>query len=115
MFFQSQTLYLCFLEKKFADNRIKMTELDILNAKLERNLDSFRKELYSGYEPQIQHIDSIDIDMQGNVFKHFSTSGPMTVCAPAVSNSKPVKLPPVGAFIFPQIKVNQGTYFYFFF
>ena len=96
------------LEKSFADNSLNMSELDVMGSKLEKNLDDFRKELYSGYEPRIHHIDSVDIDMQGNVMKHFSTSTPAVM--PVVLNSRPEQLPPLGPFNFTPVKPNQSIY-----
>ena len=96
------------LEKSFADNCLTMLELEAMGSELDKNLDDFRKELYSGYEPRIHHIDSVDIDMQGNVVKHFSTSTPAAM--PIVLNSRPEQLPPLGPFTFTSVKPNQAIY-----
>lgn len=84
-----------------------MAELDVSHAKLEKHLDSLRKELYASHEPKICHVDSVDVDAQGNVTKHNSTSSSVGTLP---STSRQNELPPSGVFIHTPIKINQAIY-----
>ncbi|XP_046453809.1 histone-lysine N-methyltransferase SETDB1-like isoform X2 [Daphnia pulex] len=98
------------LEKRWINNKDKMAELDISHSKLEKNLDSLRKELYKSHEPKICLVDSIDVDTHGNVTKHNSTSSTVEAIQPLMPTCKQTALPPNGMFIHTQIKANQAIY-----
>jgi hypothetical protein len=96
-----------FLESNLADNDVKQSEIDDLTAILEKDIDQFRKELYSNYEPQIQHLDAIDI----TEMKESNNSSSVPAAASPVLNPRPaVKLPPIGVFNFLRPKNNQSVY-----
>ncbi len=97
-------------EKRWINNKDKMAELDISHSKLEKNLDSLRKELYKSHEPKICLVDSIDVDTHGNVTKHNSTSSTVEAIQPLMPTCKQTALPPNGMFIHTQIKANQAIY-----
>ena len=84
-----------------------MAELDVSHAKLEKNLDALRKELYASHEPKICHVDSVDVDAQGIVTKHHCTSSSI---ATSPSFSKQNALPPSGVFVHTPVKINQPIY-----
>lgn len=85
-----------------------MSELDTLHCTLEKNLDFFRKELYAAYEPEIQHLEPIEIDVQGQISRHIPSSSalPQTTMAQSI----PDKLPPIGPFVHSPIQINQTVY-----
>lgn len=97
-------------EQRWINNNDKMAELDVSHSKLEKNLDSLRKELYKSHEPKICLVDSIDVDALGNVTKHNTTSSTVERIVPLMSSYRRPILPPTGMFIHTKIKVNQAIY-----
>lgn len=88
-----------------------MSELDTLHSTLEKNLDFFRKELYAAYEPEIQHLEPIEIDVQGQVSRHIpGTSSALPGPQTAITQSIPEKLPPIGPFVHSPVQINQTVY-----
>jgi len=95
-----------------------LKELDEIHSELEKNLDNFRKELYSAYEPKVNNLEEIDIDVLGQISNHSSITS--TVLPESKQNIFPASfvsaaahqalLPPMGPFVHTPIKNNQAVY-----
>ena len=80
---------------------MKQAEIDELTANLEKDIDQFRNSLYSDYEPQIQHLDAIDIT---DVQESNDSSSVPAATSPQVNPRRVVNLPPSGVLQFPKVK-----------
>lgn len=104
--------FLIFADQKTEKCNAKIKELDSLHSQLEKDLDMFRKELYSAFEPRIEHLEAVDIDARGNVSKHSSVKEviPGVAQLRAPTSRPPAVLPPIGPFVHSPVKLNQTVY-----
>lgn len=87
---------------------MKQIQIDELTANLEKDIDRFRNDLYSNYEPQIEHVDAIDITEVPDV--RSDSSSVSAPASPVVNLGSAVKLPPTGVLHFPKVKRNHSVY-----
>lgn len=88
-----------------------MTKLDTAQQDLEKSLELLQKELYDSCQPNITHLQSVDIDQKGNVVTHTVTPSPSLTILPAKPSCPVITdLPPPGILVYTPLQVSQTVY-----
>ena len=87
-------------------------KLDVSHSEITKQISALQKELFEPYEPILCHVDSVDVDQEGNLSKHSTTLISRQAALPLVSTSvrRINELPPVGEFIHKPVQLNQTLY-----